>query len=310
MLASTLAVAGRAAPPVFVTLGTGGGPVVQIARSQPANAVIVDDAVYLFDVGEGTQRQLRAADMPLANIRAVFLSHHHIDHVGGLWPLLVNRWINVLPAAIPVFGPPGTKQMIAGLTAASAPVERAPLALGNGPVRPIASTVTASDLGSPVEPIEVYRDEHVKVSAILVDHYHQADGSVSNAARSYAFRIEAKGRSLVYSGDTGPSAGLERLARGADLLVCEVIDRDAVAGTLARLNLPAPARAAFMRHIDLDHLTPEQVGAVAARAGVKALVLTHLAPGRSEPGADARDIARVGKEYTGPVTVAHDGQRF
>lgn len=311
---ASVAVASTASPsdrPVFVTLGTGGGPVVQTKRSQPANAVVVGDAVYLFDVGEGTQRQMKAAGLSLANVHAIFLSHHHLDHVGGLAPLLVNRWIMTLPKAVAVIGPPGTKAMTAGIVAASQPIERAPLNLDSSPPRAIATTFVAIDLPADTPaPVEIYRDEHIRVLAIAVDHYHRADGHVSAEARSYAFRIEGGGRSIVFSGDTGPSVGLERLAQHADLLVSEVMDRPAITRAITAMRLPPAAQAGFLRHMDLDHLTPPQVGAIAARAGVGALVLTHLVPGRDEEADTSGYVAGLSTNYHGPVTVARDGQKF
>lgn len=315
--AGTLALAGAAHAqpagerPIFVTLGTGGGPVVQVKRGQPANAVVVGDAVYLFDVGEGAQRQMKAAGLPLGHVRAIFISHHHLDHVGGLQALIVNRWIMMLPGALAVTGPPGTHAMVDGIVAASHPVERAPLSITDTPPRAISSAVHAIDIPAALTtPTEVYRDERIRVLAVVVDHYHKADGSVSNAARSYAYRIEAGGRAIVFSGDTGPSVGLERLAHGADLLVCEVMDRAAIGAAVARMDLTPPAKAGFLRHMDLDHLTPPQVGAIAARAGVRALVLTHLVPGRDEEAGVAGYLAGLKANYSGPVRVASDGDRF
>lgn len=298
-------------PAQFITLGTGGGPVVQVKRSQPANAVLVDGAIYLFDVGEGSQRQLQAAGLALRNVHAIFLTHHHIDHVGGLMPLLVGRWAQQMFAAIPVIGPPGTTAMMAGIVAAAQPIEHAPLLVDGKPPRPIATTIAARDLSAAMtEPTEVYRDAHVRVTAILVDHYHQPDGTVSPEAQAYAYRIEAGGRTMVFSGDTGPSAGLELLATKADLLVCEVMDRVAIATALQSMPLTPAARAGFLRHMDLDHLTPAEVGGIAARAHVKALVLTHLVPGRDAEHGNAGYLAGIHDIYSGPVVVANDGDRF
>jgi ribonuclease BN (tRNA processing enzyme) len=90
----------------------------------------------------------------------------------------------------------------------------------------------------------------------------------------------------VYTGDTGPSDALGDWARGCDLLVAECSLPDAMA-------------------LDI-HLTPRQAGALAARAGAKQLVLTHL-----YPPVEAVDIVAVVAEcYRGPVTIAWDGARF
>lgn len=302
---------GRDATAQWITLGTGGGPVVQLERGQPANAVVVGDAVYLFDAGEGTQARLKAAGLGVERVRAVFLSHHHLDHVGGIGPIVVNRWILGRPDPLPVFGPPGTREMVAGLLAAARPTERSPLLLDGAPVRPVADTATATDLPTELaEPREVFRDGNVRVLAAAVDHYHDAQGRVSRAAYSYAYRVEAGGRSFVYTGDTGPSAALERLAKGADVLVAEVMDRPAIAAALERMDLPPAAKAGFMRHMDLDHLTPPQVGALARRAGVGRVVLTHLVPGRDEETGTDGYTAGLSREFNGPVAVARDGDRF
>ncbi len=81
------------APATFVTLGTGGGPLIRTERSEPANAVLVGGAAYLFDLGDGVQRQLLRAAIPLTKVRAIFISHHHNDHNADLGPVLINRWL-------------------------------------------------------------------------------------------------------------------------------------------------------------------------------------------------------------------------
>jgi ribonuclease BN (tRNA processing enzyme) len=99
VLASVAAAGEPVAPGAqFVTLGTGGGPVTRVKRSEPANAVVVGKAVYLFDAGDGAQRQLAAANLPLESVRAIFLSHHHIDHNGGLAPIGSPRHRNIRTA--------------------------------------------------------------------------------------------------------------------------------------------------------------------------------------------------------------------
>lgn len=296
---------------VWITLGTGGGPVVQTKRSQPANALVVGDDIYVFDIGEGFQRQLRAAGLSTANVRAVFLSHQHIDHVGGLMPFIVSRWATGLRKSIPVIGPPGTNALVDGILAGSVPIEHAPLAAGSGPGVTIASTVARSELpAGPSAPVEVYADENIKVTAIGVDHFHDADGQVSSTVFSYAFRAQIGDHSVVYSGDTGSSDNLATLAKGSDILVSEVMDRAATKKALDAMPLPPAYRDGLMQHMDIEHMTPTEVGHIARKAEVKHLVLTHLVPGRDEEQSDQGYIKDMQTEYTGPVSVARDGQRF
>ena len=297
----------------FVTLGTAGGPVIRVERSEPANAVAVGGSVYLFDVGDGVQRQLAAAGLRAEAVQAVFISHHHMDHNAGLGPLMMSHWLFHPTPAWPVIGPPGTKLMVTDLAAANLPTVNAPVTIGGPPAPSIQSTVDPTDLPALLSsPTEIYRDSKVRVLAISVDHFHLPPEAIHDPApRSYAFRIETPGRVIVYTGDTGPSANLAKLAKGADLLVSEVIDLPAVEAALRkRPDMTAAGLAAYMSHMREDHLTPEEIGRLAHDAQVKAVVLTHVSPG-NDGEKDLSGYTRgISPTFEGPVTVAHDLQRF
>ena len=298
---------------VFVTLGTGGGPLIRVKRAEPANALVVNGAVYLFDAGDGVQRQLAAAGLSVHAVRAVFVSHHHIDHNGGLAPLLVTRWLLNARVPLPVIGPPGTTAMVDGIASAYRATELAPITIGGPPMPAIRATLSPQELAGTLDaPTLVYQDANIRVLAITNDHYHFPPGSAAAAAaRSYAFRIETAGRTIVYTGDSGPSAHLQALAAGCDLLVSEVIDMQAMAAELARAaDIPPAARAPMMAHMAQDHLTPENVARLAAAAGVKRVVLTHLAPGMDDETSTAGYTAGMAAIYSGPVSVANDLDLF
>src|SRR6185437_1592881 len=180
---------------------------------------------------------------------------------------------------LPVIGPPGTVRLVKGIAQAFHGVELAPITIGAAPMPPIVSSTRPEDLPARTpEPVNIYEDANIRVSAITNDHYHFEPGSeAARLSRSYSFRIEAGGRVFVYSGDTGPSRNLEKLAEGADVLVSEVINLAAMAEQI-RGGRPAVQNSALMAHLEQDHLTPAQVGRIAADAHVKSVVLTQLVP--------------------------------
>lgn len=142
----------------------------------------------------------------------------------------------------------------------------------------------------PMEPFPVMADGLVTVSAILVPH-----GPVFP---SLAFRFDTPDGSVVFSGDTIASDNVVRLARGAEVLVHEVMDVESILGPN-----PSPAAVSNLR---AAHTDVSDVGGIAQRAGVSVLMLTHFAP--SDPAVVSDDSwrqrAQVG--YDGQVIVGRD----
>ncbi len=294
----------------WITLGTAGGPIPRRERAQPANALVVNGAVYLFDTGDGVVRQMTAAGITPGTIRAVFLTHHHVDHNAGLGPLLATRWVLQNHKPLPIWGPRGTRQMVRNLIAANRATERAPItAGGEGPS--MVAGVAVNDIASDAPgPVTIYRDANITVTAVANTHYHFAPGSrAARFARSYAYRIEAAGRTIALTGDTGPSGAVEALADGADLLVSEVIDIAGVRRVMEALPSIEPVLLdGLMTHMRLDHLTTTDVAQLAARAHVRCVVLTHLAPGLDGEDAETVYGAPIRSLLPIPVRVAKDLQ--
>ena len=136
---------------------------------------------------------------------------------------------------------------------------------------PSGVSPSVSDVAPDMEPFEIYRDENVRVSAILVSH-----GPMYPVL---ALRFDTDRASVTLSADTCPCENLIRLAKGTDVLVHEANDHDAVRG---RLDLSVPAQAAKYRHLVESHTDLRELAGVATRAGAKTLVLSHVAPALTE----------------------------
>ncbi|EQB12183.1 MBL fold metallo-hydrolase [Sphingobium lactosutens] len=293
----------------FITLGTMGGPVPDGQRSQPANAIVRGDRVYLVDAGDGAVEQLGRAGIPLNRVRALFISHLHVDHVGGVSAILGLRNQTEAREVLTIYGPPGTQEMVAGLVAALQPSAKAGYGIVGRPWAPPESLVKVVELADG----QTIGVDDFTVRVAQNTHYDFPPGSAEDKAfKSYAYRFDMPDRSIAYTGDTGPSAKVEALAKDADLLVSEMIDIDATLDRVAHVspNMPAAVKATMTQHLTTHHLTPQAVGELAARAGVKAVVVTHLAGGAPNDSRLNAYQSTIHQSFKGPVTIAKDLDRF
>jgi ribonuclease BN (tRNA processing enzyme) len=143
-----------------------------------------------------------------------------------------------------------------------------------------------------MEPFTIYHDDRVKVSATLVNH--------APIWPAFAYRFDTDDGAVVFSGDTGPCANLVRLARGAKILVHEVIVTKWVD---ARVPLPRSAADEGLRnHLLSAHTPVEAVGKIAAAAGVSQLVLSHIVPAAG----DDADLLPAQQGFGGTLIIGED----
>ena len=271
----------------LVLLGTGGGPTPKVTRAAPAQALVVNGVTYIVDCGNGVARQMARAKLAFRSLRAVFVTHHHSDHNADFGNLFLLLWAGGLDQPVDAFGPPPLAAMTKQFLALNAYDIATRIAdEGRPPLAPLIRTRDIDAAG------EVYRDGHVRVTCALVRH--------PPVVPAFAFRFETKDRSIVFSGDTAPCDSLVELARGADVLVHEVMHAPSLDEICARL----PNATRLRRHLLDSHTTEEQVGAVARDAGVKMLVLTHFVPADTVAPQTWRDAAA--RHFDGPIVVGED----
>lgn len=325
----------------LILLGTSGGPVAAPGRTGISSVLVVGDRAYLVDAGAGAVRKYAQAGLTLPQLAGVFVTHLHSDHLGDLFNLF---WLNpltpqqsqggTLELNVPVFGPgpagglptqpagsptlpvlrpeqptPGTEQLFSGLMSAYAYDINIRIAENNAPTVPATTWFRAHDIPLPagihsgpdvtapaMRPFQVYEDDRVRVTAILVPH-----GPVYP---SYAFRFETEDGAVTFSGDTRRDPNIERIAANTDILVHEVIDVDYYADLVGGAG--TPMGAGIIHHMEQAHTTGEAVGRVAAAAGARHLVLSHIGPGDPRLVTDDQWRRRVRRTYRGRLTVGHD----
>lgn len=193
-------------------------------------------------------------------LRHIFITHHHSDHNLELGPLLYNSWANGLRTPVDVHGPIGLKALIAGYWESDKfDLETRIADEGRPDLRKLVNT--NEFIQGPV-----LSNVDVNVTALRNSH--------PPVTESYAFKFDLGGKLIVFSGDTSYFPPLAEFARGADYLIHEVLYVPALDALLSRRPNAATLKASIMSH----HTRAEDVGRIAASAGVGTLVLNHFVP--------------------------------
>ena len=227
------------------------------AVDSPCSSYLVEAEGFrlLVDFGNGAASSLQRSH-GLFDVDAVLVTHLHGDHWLELVPYMYVR--NFHPerteTPVPVFGPSGMKEALG----ATLPAGGAEL------------------LG------KAYDFREVDVRGCEIGPFSVQFALTNHPVETYAVRLGHNGRSLAYSADTGVCDALVRLAREADLFLCEASFTDGV---------DAPPDV---------HLTGRQAGEHADRAGVGRLILTHFLPWTDRE----KVLASAQRVFTGKTTLA------
>lgn len=273
----------------IVFLGTKGGPRVGIGASNPANLVVVNNTPFVIDCGMGVSRQLVAAGVPLPSVKYILISHHHSDHNLEYGNLFYNAWAAGLSTPIRSFGPNGLEAMTRSFWELNKfDVETRIDDEGRPDPRPLLIAKDINDDGV------VLKTDDVTVTAFRTPHPPITD--------NFAYKFETPDGVIVFSSDTAYNPKLAEFAKGADVLVHECLYVPAV----DRLVLKTKNGATLKKHLMDSHTSTADVGRIAAAAGVKTLVLSHLVPG-DDPDITDDDWTRdVKASFSGRIIVAKD----
>lgn len=281
----------------LVLLGTKGGPRVggsganlkDLARMNPANLLVIGGVPYVIDCGYGVSMQLVKAGIPLPQVRHVFITHHHSDHELEYGNLLYAAWAAGLNHPVDTFGPPGLEKMTRDFLALNAiDIETRIHDEGKPDLRRLIQAHDIRKLD------RVFDNGQVKVTAMRSLHPPFED--------SYGFKFAFGGKTVVFSGDTAYNPKLAEFAKGADYLVHEVQYGPGVEALAKRV----PNAKNALKHFLASHTMTDDVGRIAAAAGVKNLVLSHFVPGDDPSITDEMWAEGVRKHYKGNILVGRD----
>jgi len=281
----------------IIFLGTSGSTPTK-ERSMPSFAVKHEGELFLFDCGEGTQRQMMKYKVGYGKLKAVFISHTHLDHFIGLYGLIETLHLTMtFPKPVEVYAPRGFEGLL---------INR-------------YKFINVKEIKEGV----VYKGKDFKVSAFKVKHGREAYGFVFeeepkrkfNEKKAHSLGLkgkmfreiqekgfvkvgkkkiklddvswEEKGKKIVYSGDTFPCENVVKAAKNADVLIHEATLDD-------EWKKEAEER---------EHSTSSGAAKTAKKAKAKKLILTHMSPRYR----DASPILKQAKKIFPDVVIAKDG---
>lgn len=293
-------------PGLHVALCGTGSPLPSAERAGACTLVIAGKRMFVVDAGEGGARTLQLMGMPLARVERLLLTHFHSDHIDGLGPLMLMHWTGG-PATtpLPVHGPTGVEQVVAGFNTAYAQDNIYRTAHHGEALVPAAGAGAQAVPFTLAGESEVILDEGgVRITAFRVNH------APVNPAVGY--RFDYQGRSVVVSGDTAADDPvLLKVSKGADILVHEALQPKMVAAMTRALDAKGIRNTAqITRDILTYHASPADAARLAASAGVGHLVLTHIVPPTPSRLFDAAFLDGAEAQFKGPITVGRDGMIF
>lgn len=284
-----------------------GSPMGDPERAGPCLAVLAGRTALVFDAGSGSVRNFGALGFPLPELEAAFLTHLHSDHLDSLGELMLQAWIaGGRDTPLPVYGPPGTDEVVEGFVQAYR-IDRGYRIAHHG-----TDVANPGGFGAEARVIDlaeleaqdwdgtVFSNDSVRVTVLRVDHH-----PIDNA---FAYRVEYGGRAVVISGDTSYRPELAAFSRGADVIFHDALNPEMVGqmgAALARREQPNLAK--IMADIPDYHASPREAAELAEQAQVPALVLYHLVPGPPIGLMEEAFLGDARAAFSGELRLAEDG---
>ena len=284
-----------------------------VERNVTSLAVRRGGETFLFDCGEGTQRQMMRYGVSF-NVGEIFFTHMHADHILGVTGLIRTMALQGRTEPMTLLGPARSERLLRQAVTLGSDKQHFPinyveltpgepvvhdgydivpyqvehggaLALGFAIIeKPRLGRFNpdlARSMGIPEGPLwgQIHKGHEISLPDGRVIHPSELVGPTRS------------GRRLVFTGDARPSEATVQIATGADVLIHEA--------TFADEEAPLA--------LETGHSTAREAAAVAERAGVKRLVLTHIS---SRYSRDVQELAAQARTIYPGAVVARDGMEI
>jgi ribonuclease Z len=272
---------------ILVDLVGTGGPELTADRAGASTLIRIDGEAFLFDAGRGALQGIYRSGAPPQSVTRIFLTHLHNDHIEGLPTLWITPWFLLNRREhLEIWGPPRTQAMVEGMRGMFAhDVEQR----SNERFHRENLDITVHEIKVGV----VYEGGSVRIIAIPAEHHE------GNPA--FAYRFEARGKSVLLTGDTTLTDSLRQAAAGATVIISNV-----AAGTMEL------ERSGKIDAVLNKLMRPEQAAELFSLAKPSLAVYSHVVkkqlPGRGGDAAIRRRTRQAG--YTGPLVMGTDGLRI
>ena len=272
-----------------ITITGSGCPIPSAVRAGPGVLVRRGAVAMQFDAGRSTLQRLAQCDVWPTALSAVFITHHHSDHLTGLQDIVLTRWVvdrNQDVPPLPIIAPIGSSTTFVERMLDVWEDDIAVRSEHTGRMNRPAIELVGFDV--PTAPTGVWSHGEIEVSAMQVRH--------EPVQAAVGYRIDTPEGRIAITGDTLVCDEVAELAEGADVLVYEAMRFEAIE------RLPRERRFILDYHADT-----KLIGHQAASLGIGTLVLTHLIP---EPTSDderrafCEDVRSGG--FEGELIVADD----
>ncbi len=284
-----------------VLCGTG-SPMPDPERAQSCAIVYAGGKVFLIDAGLGGWDRLARFQLPVGGLTGILITHFHSDHISGIPDIALNSWAAGRRDALALYGPPGVETVAKGFDLAYSLDDGYRIA-HHGPEffseEGAAYLPIVVDVPNRDSAVTVYDEGGVKVTAFRVSH--------EPVDPAYGYRIDYRGRSVVFSGDTKKDGNVARFGKDADVLIHEALADHMVHMLEEGLEHRGDRRAKVMHDIPDYHATPVQAAEIANEAGAKLLVYTHIVPRLPNAIAERVFLRGVSDVRNDGVTLGYDG---